>query len=120
MSVNKVVDRKIFYAGQVIFKQGDKGDRAYLVQEGLVEITCMVPGYGEKILGTIGKGGIFGEMALIDNQPRMATAVAQEQTTVVVVGLDAFQEKLAKTDPFIRALLNIFVRNLRQMAKSKG
>ncbi|MBF0561204.1 MAG: cyclic nucleotide-binding domain-containing protein [Alphaproteobacteria bacterium] len=119
MSVAKVVDRKVFFAGQTVFKQGDKGDRAYLVQDGLIEISCMVPGYGEKILGTVGRGSIFGEMALVDNQPRMATAIAQEQTTVVIISADAFNEKLNKADPFIRALLNIFVRNLREAAKKQ-
>jgi CRP-like cAMP-binding protein len=55
-------------------------------------------------------------MALIDNQPRMASARAVEQTTLVIVTHDVFEKKLRETDPFIRALLNIFVRSIRQMA----
>lgn len=112
----KLVDRKVFFAGNNIFREGDRGDRAFLVQEGAVEIIATRDGK-EVILGVVGPGGIFGEMALIDEQPRMATARAREQTTVVVIGEDTFQTKLAKADPFLRALLNIFVRNIREMAK---
>ncbi|MEO5375775.1 MAG: cyclic nucleotide-binding domain-containing protein [Alphaproteobacteria bacterium] len=117
-AATKIVDRKVFYAGQTVFKMGEMGDRAYLVQEGLIEIVRPNPnGPGEKVLGTIGPGGIFGEMALIDAQPRMASARAQEQTTVIIIGQQQFTDKLGKADPFIRALLNIFVRNIREMAK---
>lgn len=115
-AATKIVDRKVYYAGQTVFKMGEIGDRAYLVQEGLIEIVRNSP-EGEKVLGTIGPGGIFGEMALIDAQPRMATARAQEQTTVIIIGQQQFTDKLARADPFIKALLNIFVRNIREMAK---
>ncbi|KAF0115249.1 MAG: cAMP-binding protein [Rhodospirillaceae bacterium] len=115
----RVVDRKVFYAGQTIFRQGEKGDRAYLVQEGAVEILKTGTDGKDKLLAVIGAGSLFGEMALIDDQPRMATARAREQTTTVIVGREQFQEKVRKADPFIRALLNIFVRNIREMARKE-
>ncbi len=109
---SRVLERKVFFAGQKIFKEGDLGDRAYLIQSGSVEIIK-----NEIPLATLGKGELFGEMALIDDQPRMASAVAQSDTAVVVISRDTFREKLAKADPFIRGLLNIFVRNIRNLTR---
>ena len=112
----QILDRKAYGTGDVIFKEGEEGRCAYLVQTGNVEIYKR--GYGgETVLGTIGPGGIFGEMALIDGSPRMAGARAGEHTVVVVVGRSQFEEKLRKTDPFVRALLNILVRNVRDMSE---
>ena len=110
-----VLERVVFKAGEAVFKDGDKGNNAFIVQEGLIEI---VKGSGneEVILGTIEKGGIFGEMALIDDQPRMASARAADDTTVIVIDRDMFRKKLAKSDPFVRGLLGIFTKNLRSMA----
>lgn len=109
----RFVDRKVFFPGQYIFRMGDVGDRAYLVQDGKIQIQRTKPDGSTVVLGELTKGGIFGEMALVDDQPRMACAVATEQTTLVVVGRDQFQSKLNAADPFIRALLKIFVRNIR-------
>lgn len=117
-SASKIMDRKVFAASQFIFKQGDEGDRAYFLQKGEVEIIQHREGFPDRILGVIGEGGIFGEMALVDDQPRMASARATRPTTVIVIGREAFKAKLARTDPFIRGLLNIFVKNVRQLSNS--
>lgn len=112
MQQGKVLERKVFYAGQKVFKEGDRGDRAYLIQDGTVEIVKNgIP------LATLGKGELFGEMALVDDQPRMASATAVTDVSVVIISRDTFREKLAKADPFIRGLLNIFVRNIRNLTR---
>lgn len=112
MQPGKVLERKVFYAGQKIFKEGDRGDRAYLIQDGTVEIVK-----NGMTLATLGKGELFGEMALVDDQPRMASATALTDASVVIISRDNFREKLAKADPFIRGLLNIFVRNIRNLTR---
>lgn len=112
MQQGKVLERKVFYAGQKVFKEGDRGDRAYLVQDGTVEITK-----NGVTLATLGKGELFGEMALVDDQPRMASATALTDVSVVIINRESFREKLAKSDPFIRGLLNIFVRNIRNLTR---
>lgn len=115
-AAKRFVDRKVYYAGDRIFKEGEPGDRAYIVERGMVEIYKFVDGR-EVVLGTINKGGIFGEMALIDNAPRMAAARAVQQTTLVIVSRDVFESKLAKADPFMRGLISIFVKNIRRMGQ---
>ena len=107
-----LLERESFSVDQSIFRDGDAGDRAFIIQTGQVEIIKEVDGK-ERVLGTIGKGGVFGEMALIDDQPRMASARATEATTLIVVTRMIFEQKLAKTDPFVRALLRILVENVR-------
>ena len=114
----QILDRQVIAEGLSVFNEGDRGDRAYIVQDGRIEIVRRNGDGPELVLGTVEKGGIFGEMALIDDQPRMATARAAMPTTIIAVPRDVFAKKLAKCDPFIRGLLGIFVRNIRSMAKS--
>jgi CRP-like cAMP-binding protein len=118
MNEKKILDRLVIAEGTNVFNEGDRGDRAYVVQDGVIEIVRNEEYGNPIILGIVEKGGIFGEMALIDDQPRMATARAQVATTVIAVPRGVFAQKLAKCDPFIRGLLGIFVRNIRSMAKS--
>lgn len=115
-AAKRFIDRKVFYADDQIFKEGEPGDRAYIIERGMVEIFKNIDGK-EVVLGTINKGGIFGEMALIDNSPRMAAARAVQQTTLVIVSRDVFEMKIAKADPFVRGLINIFVKNIRRMGQ---
>lgn len=112
----RILDRKVVAAGSYVFREGDEGDRAYLVQQGTIEIVRRRPDGSEVVLGEINKGGIFGEMALVDDQPRMAAARALTGVTLLVVTRDQFKEKLGAADPFIRALLKIFVNNIRQVS----
>ena len=112
----EVLDRRVYAEGEVIFKEGEVGRRcAYLVESGRVEISKRTDAGEDKILGHIPAGGIFGEMALIDDKPRMAQARAVEPTAVIVVSEAMLDNKLKKADPFIRGLLNLLVRNVREM-----
>jgi CRP/FNR family transcriptional regulator, cyclic AMP receptor protein len=110
----QTVDQKIFPSDTPVFREGDPGNAAYIVKKGRVEIWKMEDGE-RRILGVIGRGGIFGEMALVDNQPRMASATAVDPTTCLIITERSFQEKMGKEDAFIVALLRIFCRNIRAM-----
>ena len=110
----QVLSRKTYPPGTPIFRQGDPGNAAYVVQTGKVEI-WVTEDNEKKVLGTIGAGGIFGEMALIDNSARMASATAIEASVCIMVPERVFQEKMANADSFIVALLRIFCNNIRSM-----
>ena len=117
MAQHEVLDRRVYAPGEVIFKEGEVGRRcAYLIENGRVEISKKASDGTEKVLGYIPTGGIFGEMALVDDKPRMAKAKAVDTTTVIIVTEQALDAKLKKSDPFIRGLLNIFVRYTRDLA----
>ncbi len=114
MGAHEVLDRRVYASDEVIFKEGEVGRRcAYLVESGKIEISKAAADGSSRILGYIVSGGIFGEMALVDNKPRMAMARAVDTTTLIIVTEASFEQKLRKADPFIRALLYIFVRNIR-------
>ncbi len=109
-----ILQRQKYGPGDQIFKEGDEGRLAYVVEEGEVEVFKTVDGH-EQVLGTVGKDGIFGEMALIDNKPRMAAARASTSSTIICVTRQMFDEKVNKADPFIRGLLKILADNNRDM-----
>jgi CRP-like cAMP-binding protein len=110
-----VTKRVPFGAGQEIFREGQPPRDAYLIERGRVEVSRMVS--GEKVvLGYKEVGDILGEMALIDNQPRMATASAVEPTVCVLITSSMFQEHMNRATPLLRKLLTTFTKNLRDMA----
>jgi len=110
----KNFERRQYMPGEFILQSAEFGHRAFLVESGSVE---MSRGHGDKrvVLGKVGPGGIFGELALIDGQARGADVKAVTETVCLVVPGDVFREKLDKADPFIRALLRIMARNLRRL-----
>ncbi len=116
MSADTILQRQSFQPGDRIFKEGDEGNTAYIVQSGEVEIVKVIDG-AETVLGTIGKGGMFGEMALIDSKPRMAAARCTKGATIIVVTRGMFDQKLTKADPFIRGLMKILVDHIRKAEK---
>ena len=118
MANDVVIERKTFAEGDTVFKQGSVGRTAFIVQKGSVDILHQTADGVEKKLGNIGQGGIFGEMALIDDNPRMATARCAEPTTVIVVTEQMFLHKLDQADPFIRGLMHIMAETIRRMSDS--
>jgi CRP-like cAMP-binding protein len=112
-----VLDRLTLQSGDFVFKEGEEGNHAYVVQEGTIDIVRKNSEGEDIVLGTVEKGGIFGEMALIDDRPRMATARAASGATLIVIDRTMFHGKLAKCDPFIRGLLGIFVKSIRSMVE---
>lgn len=71
-------------AGEVLFREGDPGDAMYVVLDGRVMISKFIPGAGEEALAFLDRGAYFGEMALIDHQPRSADAKAHDGEAVVL------------------------------------
>jgi CRP-like cAMP-binding protein len=74
-----------FADGAVVFKEGDLSGKVYLVLDGAVRITKQTPHGETAVLGTIPHHGLFGEMALIDNTRRMASATAVGATSCLAV-----------------------------------
>lgn len=113
----KTTNMRVYAPGDVIFREGDPGDEAFMITAGAVKISLQ-SGDDEMELATLRRGQIFGEMALIDDQPRMATATAMEETAVSVVPQEAFKKRLAwlaTEDRLIWHLFEIFVSRLRNV-----
>jgi CRP-like cAMP-binding protein len=104
--INLVV-RRSFRSGQYIFREGEIGDFANVVCFDNVKIVKKRDNQ-EVVLGTLGKGTMFGELALIDNESRMASARATDgNVELLMVARDTFQRKLSSLDPFTRGLIKI-------------
>lgn len=106
------LDRKVFAAGEQIFKEGDAGDCAYLIEEGAVEILVAEQEVQRRV-SVIGKGEVFGEVALIDYQPRTATVSAIDETVLVPIPRKLVESLLEKSDPVLRFLLLVILERFR-------
>ncbi len=108
---------KYFAENHAVFKEHESGQEAFIVKSGTVEIFRTVTEDNvtrEILLGTLGEGAIFGEMALIDNQPRMASARASGGPLVVyVIDKEQFQSLLDVSNPFVQKLLEILTKHIR-------
>lgn len=83
-----------FPAGAVIFSAGDAGDGFYVVESGLVRISAVVGENEPRTLATIGPGDFFGEMAVVDDAPRSATATAETAVRAFFLGRDKLLQLL--------------------------
>lgn len=89
-----IADGVTFDADEEIFAEGDEGDAFYVIIDGAVEISMVRPGGEKEKLAVRRKGSAFGEMALLNDAPRSASALALEQTELVRVPKKAFDEIL--------------------------
>lgn len=111
------LSRRIVNAGTVIFREGDfPNERGYIIEEGRVQLLKQGEGGQEIFLDTSGPGDIIGEMALIDDQPRMATARALERCVLMVITREKFQARLKGLDMVSQKLIHTLVRRLRFQA----
>ena len=95
---------ELYRTGDIIFAEGDAPLGAYLIESGRIEISTMQ--FGERrVLGELGPGMLLGEMAVIDDSPRTATARALSDCQLTPIDSDQFAERLAAADPVVRALL---------------
>lgn len=98
-----------FPKGTVIFREGDAGNEMYVIQSGKVNITKKARDV-EKVLVTLGPGAFFGEMAIINQKPRSASAVVLEDARLLVIGPKTF-------DAMIRGNSEIAVRMIKILAQ---
>jgi EAL domain-containing protein (putative c-di-GMP-specific phosphodiesterase class I) len=103
---------KKFKKGDLIFRAGEDGECAYIVDLGRVQI------FTENIeieapLSILGPGEIFGEMAILDRSPRTTSARALEDMQVSVVSRQQFEQRMDQADPIVRLLVSILLKRVR-------
>jgi len=104
---------KNFLRYSVIFTEGSKGDSAYLLKEGRVEISKVVDNK-KKVFALLKPISLFGEMAiLLEDERRTATAVALEDSKVVEIKKDDFQRLVAQSPPVISTVVKVLVHRLK-------
>ncbi len=100
-------------AGEVIFKEHDPANYAYVVESGLVEISTSIGGE-RRVLTTLGPGEMFGEMAALDGTPRSATATATTDTTLTLIVDDQLRSRVEAAEPVLRLLLQVILKRFRR------
>jgi len=106
---------RCFPAGHVVFSSGDAGDGFYVVESGRVQISAVVGRNEPRVLATIGPGDFFGEMAVVDESPRSATATAEIDTKAYFLGRDKLLALLAKRPQFALNILREFSARMRSL-----
>lgn len=104
------MDVETFPAGRVIIRQGDVGDKFYVIRKGRVEVTVADDKKTETSAGDLGPGEFFGEIALLKEIARSATVTATEDTETYVLRKPDFLDAVAQSDPFKKQLLDIFFK----------
>lgn len=111
----KHVDR-----GGLVLIQGDRGDALYLVAEGQVKVVLAGEDGREVILSVLGPGSVFGEMALLDDEPRSAHVVAMDRTSLLILRREDFQARLRSSPEVAIGLLRELSRRLRRADDTIG
>ncbi len=119
--LRRVVDIGVeeqYRTGATVFSEGEAGDKFYQILEGAVRISRFVPGMGEEALAVLRPGAYFGEMSLIDDAPRSATAVCHEKCRLFVVNRRDLEDLLFVDRDLAYELLWNFVRTLSRRLRA--
>jgi CRP-like cAMP-binding protein len=98
-------------AGNMVFSEGDSGDEMYGIVEGEIELRT-----SERVIATLGHDDVFGEMAVVDSSPRMATAVATTDTVLAVIDRHRFLFLVHETPMFALQVMSTMADRFRMQA----
>lgn len=111
MSEPGVLERRAVPRGEVIIHQGEMGVSAFLIQSG--DVVVFTESDGKRVeLARMGAGQIIGDMALVVDAPRSASVQALTDCNLIVITRDVLNEKLQKSDPTIRALVQMLMKRI--------
>jgi CRP/FNR family cyclic AMP-dependent transcriptional regulator len=110
--ISRIIVEEKHTASSVLFREGDKGDKFYIILKGSVRISQTISGAGEEALTILEKGDYLGEMALIEDAPRSADAIIHEDSVLLVISKQDFDELLFFEKDIAYKMLWAFVRTL--------
>ena len=106
--------RKRYPKDTVVFFENEEGDFFFMILEGRIKVTILGDDGREVILSILGPGDFFGEMALLDNEPRSATAIAVEESELLSLHRGDFQSVLNDNRSITNALIKVLSARLRR------
>jgi CRP-like cAMP-binding protein len=118
--VLEVARERAYPKNSVILFEDDPGDALYVVAKGQVKVVLIGEDGREVILSVLGEGEFFGEMALIDDEPRSAHVIAMEDSALLVLRREDFQGLLMQTPGIALAMLRELTRRLRRVDEKVG
>jgi CRP/FNR family cyclic AMP-dependent transcriptional regulator len=100
-----------FRAGDVLFREGDRGEEMYVIQSGIVQILKLV-GSIQRPLATLGRGEFVGEMAILNDKPRTATAMVLEEAKCLVIDAATLEQMISNNSEIALRLVKKLARRL--------
>ncbi len=100
-----------FRAGDVLFREGERGEEMYVIQSGVVQILKKV-GHVQRPLATLGRGEFVGEMAILNDRPRTATAVVLEEATCLLIDAGTLEQMISNSSEIALRLVKKLARRL--------
>jgi CRP/FNR family transcriptional regulator, cyclic AMP receptor protein len=110
--VAEVCEPERFRRGTHVFREGETGSTMFVLVEGKIRISRQVPGMGEEALAILAPGAAFGEMAVVEEAPRSADAIAHEDVTLLRIERDRLDQLLFTDKELAYAVLWALVRTL--------
>jgi EAL domain-containing protein (putative c-di-GMP-specific phosphodiesterase class I)/CRP-like cAMP-binding protein len=111
--------RENFDANVTVFQTGDSGDAAYVIENGCVEVLVGPPD-GLRRVAVLAEGAMFGEVALLDHQPRTATVRTVTPTRLLRIDRTHVEELLGRADPVIQFLLRLLLERFRSSSARRA
>ncbi len=114
-TLHRAGQARTFQAGEIIFSAGDPGDGFYVIESGRVQIIATVSATEPRVLATISDGDFFGEMAVLDDAPRSATAKAETDTRATFVSRSVLLQLLERRPGLALSLIREFSNRIRAL-----
>jgi CRP-like cAMP-binding protein len=105
-------DAESYQAGDTIFAEGDPADRMYIVDSGSVALSI-----GGQAVETVAPGNLFGELAVIDREPRSATATAESDCQLIAIDKRRFWFLVQETPFFAEIVMRVMASRIRVMKR---
>jgi len=113
-SLSRLAARRRYPRDTVVFFENEEGDCLFMILEGRIKVTILGDDGREIILTMLGPGDLFGEMALLDNEPRSATAIAVEESELLLLQRSDFQAVVGENPGISIALIKVLTARLRR------
>ncbi|MCA1827403.1 MAG: cyclic nucleotide-binding domain-containing protein [Myxococcales bacterium] len=110
--IAEIAEEQPLSQGDQVFGEGEPGDALYLIVEGKVKVHK-----GEKELVRLGIRDVFGEMAVLDSEPRSASVTAVEDSVCLKIGRDDFRDILSERPEIAMGVMKVLTRRLRDTSK---
>lgn len=110
--VAEICDVLEMRVGEYVFREGDEGDRLYIVESGEVRISRVVPGTGEEAITVLKRGACFGEMAILDPSKRSTDAIVNSRCKLLSISRANFEMMLESDQALANKVLRSVVRML--------
>lgn len=113
-SLSRLCTRRRYPKDTVVFFENEEGDFFFMIVEGRIKVTILGDDGREIILSVVGPGDFFGEMALLDYEPRSATAIAAEETELLCLHRNDLQTVLTDNRAILTSFIKVLTSRLRK------